>query len=226
MRYQKYLTKNTDDSSNSTAAIIKESAQKLFLSNGYESTTIRDIAAVAQVTPGLVMYHYKSKENLAKAVFTELRERIYDYLKSVIDFSALPVGERLYVLTISFWKFIDESNMYSDFFHSLLAKTNIGDELSSAFKNLTQLVIQSYGLKVTIHENNIYLTALVGAQKHLVLQEHFMQFDVNYYEIANLLISNYLYNIGLPDHEIAKIIENGSNFLEHLDLKVDLMHAV
>jgi len=61
-------------------------AEVMFAENGYEGTTVRDIAAKAGINPALIYYHFESKEHLYKSIF-ELRLRLLtDALK------ALPVS--------------------------------------------------------------------------------------------------------------------------------------
>jgi AcrR family transcriptional regulator len=48
---------------------ILKTASKLFASNGFEGTSVRDIAKEADVNLASVNYHFQSKENLYGAVF-------------------------------------------------------------------------------------------------------------------------------------------------------------
>lgn len=51
-----------------TAAIIRDAALALFADKGMSGATIREIAASAGVSPGLVMHHFGSKAGLKQAV--------------------------------------------------------------------------------------------------------------------------------------------------------------
>jgi AcrR family transcriptional regulator len=50
------------------AAVIRETATRLFAERGAAAVTVRQIAAAAGVSPGLVMHHYGSKDGLKDAV--------------------------------------------------------------------------------------------------------------------------------------------------------------
>lgn len=49
-------------------ARIRDGALRLFADHGPDAVTVRDIAAEAKVSPGLVMRHFESKEGLRAAV--------------------------------------------------------------------------------------------------------------------------------------------------------------
>src|SRR5690349_15898399 len=49
-------------------AIIRDEALRLFAARGPDSVTVRQIAAAAGVSPGLVVHHFGSKEGLREAV--------------------------------------------------------------------------------------------------------------------------------------------------------------
>lgn len=50
------------------AAVIRETAMRLFADRGPAAVTVREIAAAAGVSPGLIMHHYGSKDGLKDAV--------------------------------------------------------------------------------------------------------------------------------------------------------------
>jgi AcrR family transcriptional regulator len=51
-----------------TRAIIRDEALRLFAANGPNAVTLRQVAAGAGVSPGLVVHHFGSKEGLRDAV--------------------------------------------------------------------------------------------------------------------------------------------------------------
>jgi AcrR family transcriptional regulator len=51
-----------------TRAVIRDEALRLFAERGPDAVTVRQIAAAAGVSPGLVIHHFGSKDGLRKAV--------------------------------------------------------------------------------------------------------------------------------------------------------------
>ena len=61
-----YMRSAMDD--RTARAIIRDEALRLFAAGGPEGVTVRQIAAAAGVSPGLVLHHFGSKEGLRQAV--------------------------------------------------------------------------------------------------------------------------------------------------------------
>ncbi|MFJ6415768.1 TetR/AcrR family transcriptional regulator [Paeniglutamicibacter sp. NPDC091659] len=57
----------TDGEDLTTRSKIRDAAIELFGRHGFANTTIRDISAAAQVSPGLVIHHFVSKAGLREA---------------------------------------------------------------------------------------------------------------------------------------------------------------
>lgn len=61
---------------------ILKTAKKLFYEKGYDNTTFKEISTISGINQGLIVYHYKTKANLAAAVF---REYIKTSMKKIED---------------------------------------------------------------------------------------------------------------------------------------------
>ena len=71
-------------------ARIRNAALELFASRGIATTTIRDVASAAGVSPGLVQHHFGTKDGLRKAVDEYVLE---DALATITDLPG-PLDER------------------------------------------------------------------------------------------------------------------------------------
>ncbi|MFA7280499.1 MAG: helix-turn-helix domain-containing protein, partial [Sterolibacterium sp.] len=58
------------EETNRRAELVR-AAGRLFREQGYEATTIRDIAAAVGMRSGSPFYHFKSKEDMLKTVVLE-----------------------------------------------------------------------------------------------------------------------------------------------------------
>lgn len=82
-------------------AILKAAA-KLFLKNGYTSTSMDAIAATARVTKQTVYSHYKSKDALFTHMVADLCERHTPQEALLPDAGGRPAGDLLYAVGLSF----------------------------------------------------------------------------------------------------------------------------
>ncbi len=203
---------------NSAAASILDAASQLFLEKGYTAVTMREIARTAGVNLGLLSYYYGSKEKLAEVVFQRVKDKAFYDARSV-DLEMLGSAERLYVQTILGQKSIRKnwSEAARRFYFEYMSATRGNYYVSDSFEKMSWEVIREYNRKVTLSQNEGYLTAVAGAEQMLMLRSINNEIHMTDEDILDLVISNYFYNIGLNDESIASIISRGKCFLEKVD---------
>lgn len=74
---------------------ILESALGLFGAKGYETTTMRDIAAEAGYSPGLTYRYFSGKEELVMMLYQQLEEELDSYARSLPPAS---LADRFYMI--------------------------------------------------------------------------------------------------------------------------------
>ena len=85
--------------SDRTRAAILAAAQKLFAEQGYERTTVRDIAAIAEIDPALVIRYFSSKDELfARVAVFDLK------LPDLSKADRSKIGEMLVRHFLSLWE--------------------------------------------------------------------------------------------------------------------------
>ena len=60
-------------------------AEKLFAANGYNGTSVRDIAAKAKVNVSMISYYFGSKENLMEELFKWRMEEGLNFAKNILE---------------------------------------------------------------------------------------------------------------------------------------------
>lgn len=68
---------------------LLQSALRLFVSKGYEETTMREIAAEAGYSPGLTYRYFASKEELVLVLYQNLAEELDEYIDNLPPASLL-----------------------------------------------------------------------------------------------------------------------------------------
>lgn len=100
-----------DSSDVDTKRKILEAAMQLFALKGFEGTTIRQIAELAQVNVASLNYHFKSKENLRQAILSEV---IDDFKCNILSLSGAK-SVREYVLGIYYGMVKDQAKCLNQF---------------------------------------------------------------------------------------------------------------
>lgn len=76
-----------------TAERIRDAAISEFAAHGFAATTVRRIAAVAEVSPGLVIHHFGNKDNLRRACDDHVFESVTEYKRQRAGASPLATVE-------------------------------------------------------------------------------------------------------------------------------------
>jgi TetR/AcrR family transcriptional regulator, cholesterol catabolism regulator len=82
--------RTNDEMSAQTQEMLLAAAVKLFAANGYEQTSLHEIAHEAGLTKGALYYHFKSKEDVLRRVHDDMIERIIAESRSVLDAGLSP----------------------------------------------------------------------------------------------------------------------------------------
>jgi AcrR family transcriptional regulator len=75
---------------------ILDIAERLFIEQGYEQTTISDILSVSGIAKGSLYYHYKSKEDVLDGVLCRMTKQITAAAKTTADDPAMTAHEKLF----------------------------------------------------------------------------------------------------------------------------------
>ena len=70
---------------NSRNDALIEAAAELFASQGYKSTSMRDISKAVGMLPGSIYYHFPSKDDLLLAIYESGVERITETLEAAVE---------------------------------------------------------------------------------------------------------------------------------------------
>ncbi len=74
----------------STIQKILSSAEKVFAKYGFNTSSIKMISDESGISDGLILYHYKTKKNLYKAVREKIAKRYGNLLKTNLKMIGLP----------------------------------------------------------------------------------------------------------------------------------------
>src|ERR1700761_9328238 len=82
----------------STEEKIKDAARVVFMQKGYAATTVRDIAAQADISLSLVNYYFRSKEKLFQLVMAENLQKLFAGNDPIINDESTSLMEKVELL--------------------------------------------------------------------------------------------------------------------------------
>ena len=100
---------------------IIEAAEKLFLANGYDDTTMNQIAIESEFSKGTLYNYFKSKDDLYLAIGTKAYEIIIDYTKYFVE-SKDPGVDQLKAVGYAYYEFTKNYPDYAHIFHDISIK--------------------------------------------------------------------------------------------------------
>ncbi|MEZ2442846.1 TetR/AcrR family transcriptional regulator [Chitinophaga sp. RCC_12] len=116
--------------------LILDSARKIFLKNGYEQTSMRNIATDINYSPGSIYFHFKDKGEIFKELHREGFQLLLGKLK-VLDNVADPF-ERLKAVGRVFIQFAQENK---DYYNLMFIVDDPGKESEGAGFKIAQEAI-------------------------------------------------------------------------------------
>ena len=100
---------------------IIEAAEKLFLANGYEDTTMNQIATESEFSKGTLYNYFKSKDDLYLAIGTKAYEILIDYTKYFVE-SKDTGAAQLKAVGYAYYEFTKNYPDYAHIFHDIFIK--------------------------------------------------------------------------------------------------------
>ena len=125
------------------AAVIREAAMRLFAERGAAAVTVRQIAAAAGVSPGLVMHHFGSKDGLREAVD---RRAVAFFEEMISEFAGVGGEGAVASLAELFAARLEQEPAITSYLRRLLADG--GDAADDVFTRLFDTTLAGMGALV------------------------------------------------------------------------------
>ncbi|HTM64845.1 MAG TPA: TetR family transcriptional regulator [Flavipsychrobacter sp.] len=168
---------------------ILEIAERLFATNGYEGTSVRDIAHEAGVNIAMISYYFGSKEKLLQSVFEMRVQFIQVQLESMLSNEQLSPLEKVYQFLDNFV----ERMMNQQQFHKIMVR----EQIAQKYEPITKLILDAKkrnqelvkklitdGQKKGVFKKNVDLSlvliTVIGTANQMISTQHI------YREINNL----------------------------------------
>ena len=119
--------------------IILEAAEKLFLSKGYDNTSMDEIATASEFSKGTLYNYFNSKDDLYLAIGIKAYDLIVDYTKKFVEKEDYGI-KQLMAVGYAYYAFSKDFPAYATIFHDISIKlpdlaTKSKSDLSKLEKN-------------------------------------------------------------------------------------------
>ena len=120
-----------------TSEKILSAAQKLFEEKGFDLTSVREIATLAEVNVALINYHFGSKENLLLAIIENSADATRVKLSDINNSSASPAEKLRQVIAFNVAK-IFANGKYYQFVHREFSNPQRAELMEGVLKILNR----------------------------------------------------------------------------------------
>ncbi len=162
-------------------------AEKLFSVNGFDGTSVRDIANEAGVNVAMISYYFGSKEKLMEAVFEQKTNVMRLKVENLIQNSELSSLQKIYSLIDDYVnKFMNQQQFQKIMLlEQLVDKNGVVPQLIYELKKRNIVSIeklihkgQSNGEFITEIDIPLMMNTMVGTVSHMIISKRFYK-DVN-----------------------------------------------
>ncbi|MEP7321616.1 MAG: TetR family transcriptional regulator [Saprospiraceae bacterium] len=159
-----------------------ESAEILFSENGFDGTSVRDIAEKAGVNLAMISYYFGSKEKLMESIFHYRSERLTDQLNQMLRDSLMSSMEKINNLIDSYIdKFLQQTCFHRIMVREQLtnAKGPMGEMILKVKTNnynlINQLIKegQKRGEFTKPIDIGMMMATLIGTVNHILSTQHY-----------------------------------------------------
>lgn len=172
----------------STKSQILATALELFSQNGFEKTSIREIAKTANISLGLLYNYFKGKDELLGAI---LKEGIEDIKHSFTFPSDDP--DPLKTLLENIFHILHEKRQHWRLLHSIRMQNSImkkyeneQEEIKAYILTELSLILEKMGYTQPLPEAILLFASIDGLAGHFLLNEKYP-----IYKMAALLLEKY-----------------------------------
>jgi AcrR family transcriptional regulator len=146
--------------------IILETAEKLFLSEGYDKTTMDEIARQSEFSKGTLYNYFSSKDELYLAIGIKAYDLIIDFTEKFTN-NEQPGLNQLIAIGYAYYEFTKYNPEYSSIFHDIAVK--LPDVSISPEDSLSE--IEKKYLKASNKYRDLFIKVLTNAIKVKALRK-------------------------------------------------------
>ncbi|WKY46986.1 TetR/AcrR family transcriptional regulator [Eubacteriaceae bacterium ES3] len=185
---------------------IFDSAKELFYQQGYNATTIVQIAERSNSTLGSMTYHFATKDLFIAQIFEDYLNNIHDSLKEkLIGYRPINAFENHFYLTMVWYHYLLSDPQVRNFYYEISRIDSLYQFLHKSIEAIYHQFVDDYKLRIRPIEFDALLIADFGARRELTRNYCEGNINMPVEDFSILLISNTARCFGIPQKVIYKV---------------------
>ncbi|WKY43567.1 TetR/AcrR family transcriptional regulator [Eubacteriaceae bacterium ES2] len=185
---------------------IFQCAKELFYKQGYNATTIVQIAKAANSTLGSMTYHFATKDLFIDQIFSDYLENINESLKEkLIGHRPINAFENHFYLTMVWYHYLLSDPQVRNFYYEISKVESLYRPMHTSIEAIYRQFVEDYKLRIRPLEFDALLIADFGARRDLTRNYCEGKIKMPVEDFSILLISNTARCFGIPQKVIYKV---------------------
>jgi len=185
---------------------IYKSAKELFYNQGYNATTIQQIADHSDTTLGSMTYHFATKDTFVARIFDDYLNSIHDSLnEKLIGYKPINAFERHFYLTMVWYHHLLSDPRVNHFYYEISKNDSLYPFLHGKMGEIYHEFVRDYNLRIRPIEFDALLIADFGARRELTRAFCEARIKMPVEDFSILIISNTARCWGIPVKSIYRV---------------------
>jgi AcrR family transcriptional regulator len=185
---------------------IFQCAKELFYKQGYNATTIAQIAKEANSTLGSMTYHFATKNLFIDEIFRDYLDNIEECLKEqLIGHRPINAFENHFYLTMVYYHYLLNDPQVRKFYYEISESESNYHALHKSIGDIYQRIVKEYQLRIRPIEFDAILLADFGARRELTRNYLKGNIKMPVEDFSIFLIVNTARCLGVPQKVIYKV---------------------
>lgn len=185
---------------------IYNSAKELFYKQGYNTTTIQQIADHSETTLGSMTYHFATKETFVAKIFDVYLNSIHESLnKKLIGYKPINSFETHFYLTMVWYHHLLNDQHVNNFYYEISQNDSLYPHLHGKMGEIYHDFVRDYNLRVRPIDFDALLIADFGARRELTRAFCEKRIKMPVEDFSILIITNTARCLGIPQKSIYRV---------------------
>ncbi|AFA47708.1 TetR/AcrR family transcriptional regulator [Acetobacterium woodii] len=194
------------------------SAKELFYNQGYNATTIQQIADHSATTLGSMTYHFATKDTFIAKIFEDYLNSITKSLREkLVGYKPINSFENHFYLTMVWYNYLLTDPNVNNFYHEISQNESLYPFLHLRMSDIYHGFVRDFNLRIRAIEFDALLIADFGARRDLTRAFCEKKIKMPVEDFSILIITNTARCFGIPEKSIYRVSYEALLFFRNHD---------